>query len=164
MKPAKKILVEALVILAVSLAFALGVNIGLVKKYARGEFRTGYLSAPEMPGVVMIGLDEAEDIFRQGDAVFIDSRDSRQFAAGHVPGARRLTVAEAEAESLKPGKIGIPADKKIVVYCEGGDCRASLFLAGLLRDEGFRSVRVFAGGWEEWRQAGLPAEQGDDQE
>ena len=59
-------------------------------------------------------------------------------------------------KTLKELTARFPADKAIVIYCSGGDCLSSLGLAKLLVDLGIKEVRVFLGGWSEWKQAGLP--------
>ena len=51
-----------------------------------------------------------------------------------------------------------PPDKRLVVYCQGGDCQTSQSLARLLHDRGFKDIRIYGGGWTEWSAAGLPAE------
>ena len=63
---------------------------------------------------------------------------------------------------FKPEATGIPLERTLVVYCEGGDCQASIGLARLLHDAGFHDIRVLAGGWAEWRAAGLPESKDDD--
>src|SRR3972149_4973184 len=49
-------------------------------------------------------------------------------------------------------------DKNIITYCDGTECEASLFLARLLRDKGFKNLKIFFGGWTEWNKAGLPVQ------
>jgi rhodanese-related sulfurtransferase len=48
----------------------------------------------------------------------------------------------------------------VVVYCGGGACRASLSVAGRLVELGYRNVRHYSGGKDEWTAAGLPLEGG----
>ena len=54
--------------------------------------------------------------------------------------------------------------EKIVVYCSGGDCEDSLFACEDLLQAGvpFEKVFLYPGGMEEWRQMGMPVENGGD--
>ena len=47
-------------------------------------------------------------------------------------------------------------DRSLIVHCQSG-ARAAM-AASLLRARGFPDVRVFAGGFAEWRSAGLAVE------
>ena len=77
-----------------------------------------------------------------------------------MPGARNLP-ASASGIDVPAAILEMPKNRAFVVYCEGGDCRSSLSLAKRLHEAGFRDVRVFTGGWDEWRAAGLPEEKPD---
>jgi rhodanese-related sulfurtransferase len=160
---ARRTLTQALAIGALAVAVGATVNVRLIERFVRGEFRETFFVQSDYPGVRLITLPEAEDLWRMGEAAFLDARAADLYAAGHVPRAR--SVPAAAAKTLVPVLIKRLADETaLVVYCEGGDCRSSLILARLLHDKGFKDVRVLSGGWEEWTKAGLPEETGDDQE
>ncbi len=155
----RRTLVQALAIGALAVAVGIAVNVPLVKRFARGEFRETFFVAADFPGVRMITLLEAEDLWRTGEAVFLDARDGRLYREGRVP--RALSApAEAVEASFPAFFERLPLEGALVIYCEGGDCTSSLALAKLLHGRGFRDLRVFTGGWEEWRAAGLPEETG----
>lgn len=160
---ARRILTQAVAIGALAVAVGAVVNVPLLKRFARGEFRESFFVQADYPGVRMISLAEAEDLWRTGEALFLDARAAGLFRQGHVPRARSLPE-DGDGPPLPADVAGRPPEATFVVYCEGGDCHSSLALAKRLHDEGFRDVRVFGGGWEEWRAAGLPEETGDDQE
>jgi rhodanese-related sulfurtransferase len=160
---ARRILRQALALAALSVLVAVAVHFPLVKRFARGEFRETFFVQAAYPGVRLITLAEAEDLWRAGETTFLDARDGDLYREGHVPRAR--SAPAAEAESLLPVFAQrLAKEAALVVYCEGGDCQSSLILAKRLHDEGFKDIRVLSGGWEEWRKAGLPEETGDDQE
>lgn len=163
MNEARRTLTQALAIGALAVVVGAAVNVPLIQRFARGEFRETFFVQADYPGVRMISLAEAEDLWRTGEALFLDARAVGLFRQGHVPRARSLPE-DGDARALPSNVAGRPKDSPFVVYCEGGDCHSSLALAKRLHDEGFRDVRVFSGGWEEWRAAGLPEETGDDQE
>ena len=156
-----------LVIVVLSILLAAAVHFPLLRRFAAGEFREGFLDRREYSEIRFITLAEAEDLFnrRMGGEeglLFIDSRSREEFSAGHIPGAlpvpleeiKRSGSPEAGPESSLP--LAFPGAQTLVVYCEGGDCRTSLALAKIIHDRGYTDIRVFAGGWLEWNAAGLP--------
>jgi rhodanese-related sulfurtransferase len=154
---------QALALAALSVLVAAVVHFPLIKRFARGEFRETFFVQADYPGVRLITLAEAEDLWRAGETAFLDARDGDLYREGHVPRAR--SVPAAEIETLMPVLVRRMAkETALVVYCEGGDCQSSLNLAKQLHDKGFTDIRVMSGGWEEWKKAGLPEETGDDQE
>jgi len=159
---ARRALRQAAALVGLSVIVAAAVHIPLIGRFARGEFRESFLPAAEYPGIRMVTLAEAEDLWRTGAAVPLDARAAGFFERGHVPGARNLPAAGAKG-ALPAGILGIPRDRTCLVYCEGGDCQSSLSLARRLHDAGFTDIRVFEGGWAAWTGAGLPEERSDGQ-
>ena len=159
----RRIFRQALALAALSVLVAAAVHLPLIKRFARGEFRGSFFVQADYPGVRLITLAEAEDIWRAGEAAFLDARTADLYRKGHVPRALSAPAKEA-GESLPSFFERLPLVGAIVVYCEGGDCQSSLLLAKQLHDKGFTDIRVLSGGWEEWKRAGLPEETGDDQE
>ena len=155
----RRALGQALAIGALSVLVAAAVHWGLIKRFIEGEFRQAFFSQTEYPGLRLIGLQEAEDQWAAGVAVFLDARAADVFAGGHVPGARNIPAAASELE-IAAEILELPPLGTLVVYCEGGDCQSSLMVARRLHDQGFRDIRVMTGGWAEWAKAGLPQETG----
>jgi rhodanese-related sulfurtransferase len=145
------------IILLLSIILGATVNVPLVRRFVRGEFKQGFLAQEEFPGIRFITLAEAEDLFARAGAVFIDSRSREEFAAGHVPGALNIPLEESK-QGLSGANLPYPQGQTLVVYCEGGDCQTSLSLAKLIHEQGFRDIRIFTGGWTGWSAAGLPVE------
>jgi rhodanese-related sulfurtransferase len=153
----KKIFREIVFIVLVSSVLGAAVNFSLVRRFVRGEFRQGFLAREKFPGIRFIALQETEDLFGRGQAVFVDSRPRGEFDAGHIPGALNIPLKENKS-GLAPGSLPVPQDRTLVVYCEGGDCQTSIALAKLIQTLGFRDIRIFSGGWTEWSASGLPLE------
>lgn len=87
-----------------------------------------------------------------GLVTVIDVRTPDEFAAGHVPGAVNIPLAELLA------RVGeIPADREAVAYCRGVLCIQSMEAVGHLRAAGLRARRLEYG-LPEWRAAGFPVE------
>lgn len=160
MNDARRTLRQALSLGTLAVLVAAAVQFPLVVRFVRGEFRDTFFPASEFPGIRMITLAEGEDLWRTGLAVVLDARAEGLFAQGHIPGARNIPAARSGL-GLPAGLLGAARNMILVVYCEGGDCQSSLALARRLHDEGFRDIRVFGGGWEEWTKAGLPEEKAE---
>ncbi len=151
---------QALALGAISVLVAAAVHAPLIKRFARGEFRETFFEAAAHPGIRMITLEEGEDLWRTGGAVFIDARKEAEFREGHVPGA--LSAPAARAEKAMPQALqALARDRALVIYCEGGDCQSSLLLAKRLSQDGFKDIRVYTGGWAGWTAAGLPMEKAE---
>jgi rhodanese-related sulfurtransferase len=83
------------------------------------------------------------------DLVVLDVRPAAEYAAGHLPGALSIPVAE-----LRRRLAELPADREIVAYCRGPYCAFAHEAVALLRQEGF-SARRLEDGLPEWQAAGL---------
>ncbi len=116
------------------------------------------LETAESPALAVIGFAEADVLFQKELAAFVDARDAEKFAAGHIPGAINLPTS-----AYRDGEADLPLPKGflVVIYCDGGHCELSHELADLLVDDGYRKVRVYEGGYEEWDQLGMPLESGE---
>jgi rhodanese-related sulfurtransferase/DNA-binding MarR family transcriptional regulator len=81
--------------------------------------------------------------------VVLDVRPAAEYAAGHLPGAVSIPVAE-----LRRRLAELPGDRDIVAYCRGPYCAFAHEAVGLLREEGFAARRL-EDGLPEWQAAGL---------
>ena len=107
---------------------------------------------------VPVSLEEVRELAAAG-GVLVDARAAELYAEGHLPGARSLPLGEVE-EHLDAFREAASADTAVVTYCNGYDCPDSFDLGVELLRAGWRDVRVFEGGYPEWRDAGLPVERG----
>ena len=103
----------------------------------------------------VVPLEEAASLQLNGDALFIDARPEDLYAHGHIAGAKSLPMDEFDARF---GEVtaGVPADARIVVYCDGEACGLSKDLAVALAGKGFTHVSVLLNGWTAWQEAMLP--------
>lgn len=101
-----------------------------------------------------VSLDYAQMKFQSSRIIFLDARLPADFEAGHIKGAINFPYEEFEqyAPRIVPK---LTSGEEIIAYCDGGECESSLLLARELRDLGYLNVKVFFGGWEEWKKAGL---------
>ncbi|MCO5100874.1 MAG: rhodanese-like domain-containing protein [Burkholderiaceae bacterium] len=91
----------------------------------------------------------ATRLINDSGAVVLDVRAPAEFAAGHLPNARNIPLAELDKRAGE-----LPANKPVLVCCTSG--MSSSRAAGMLRRAGRTDVFNLAGGLEGWRQAGLP--------
>jgi molybdopterin/thiamine biosynthesis adenylyltransferase/rhodanese-related sulfurtransferase len=84
-------------------------------------------------------------------AVLLDVREPDETVQGSPAGAKRVVrgFLELEIEEIAPDQ-----DTPLLTLCAGG--ARSLFAADDLRRLGYTDVRSIAGGFEAWKQAGLP--------
>lgn len=148
---------QALALGLLGVLVAAAVHLPLIKRFARGEFRETFFQASAHPGLRLITLEETEDLWRNGAAVFFDARKPALYDAGHVPGAGSIPVLRSRI-MIPADVMAMAKDRTLVVYCEGGECVVSHALALRLSEEGFKDIRVFTGGWAGWTAAGLPVE------
>ena len=98
-----------------------------------------------------------EKIEKGADFVLVDALSPMSFAASHLPGAINLTPGWVDDRARRR----IPdLDTEIVVYCLGSDCDSSVKVANRLRELGYRNIRHYAEGMNDWMEAGLPLEGG----
>jgi rhodanese-related sulfurtransferase len=96
---------------------------------------------------------------REGWA-FLDVRESEEFAAGRIPGARNVPrgflEVKADLEHPKRDAWLADRDRPLVLYCGGG--HRSALAAKTLREMGFRQVVSLAEGWTGWTKRSYPVE------
>ncbi len=72
-----------------------------------------------------------------GQVVLLDVRPPDEFAAGHLPDARSIPVAELPRRLAE-----LPRDKTIIAYCRGPFCTYADEAVQLLNANGFRALRM----------------------
>jgi rhodanese-related sulfurtransferase/DNA-binding transcriptional ArsR family regulator len=90
-------------------------------------------------------LREAES----GEVVVIDVRPETEYAAGHLPFARSIPVAE-----LRKRIAEIPQGKTIVAYCRGPFCLFASEAVSILTEAGHHALRL-DDGVAEWQAQGM---------
>src|SRR5262249_10621461 len=109
-----------------------------------------YLGDPDE--VEQLSSEELEERLLRGDVVLLDVRPEREFAAGHIAGARSTPLPDLDELAAK-----LPKRREIVAYCRGPYCVYAHEAVRLLRDRGLNASRLDVG-YPEWRRAGLPVE------
>ncbi len=154
----KRIGLEACVLIAFGALFGLTLNHQLVVDAFSGQLVSPLRPATQESVPVALPLpvliDEVQQVMASGGLI-VDARNPELFAMGHIDGA--LSLALVDSDALLPDFLArISKDQVIVTYCSGFGCPDSFDLGVLLIELGYQDVRVFEGGYPEWRDAGLP--------
>lgn len=107
----------------------------------------------EITKPVDIKIDFAKALFDKKYR-FLDARDVSDFSAGHIQGA--MNIPFHEIEKYKERFNDLPKDQVYVTYCSSA-CDVSIDMAYYMAKLGFKKVYIFHGGWDEWKNAGYPA-------
>ncbi len=92
-------------------------------------------------------------IDKKDKAIFLEVRDSGEFAAGHLPGAMNISRGTLEFNVFNKIK---DQNAKIVVYCKTAG-RSSL-ATKTLNDLGYKNAILMDAQFEDWIKAGYPVE------
>lgn len=99
-----------------------------------------------------ISRDELMKRVKEGSVTVLDVRPPAEYAAGHLPGAINVPLAQ-----LKKHLAAFAPTQEIVAYCRGPYCVLAFKAVHLLRRKGLKARRL-QDGYPEWRQAGLSVE------
>jgi rhodanese-related sulfurtransferase len=115
-------------------------------------------AAQLMQGLRTYNLQQALELHQQGETIFIDARPPGEYRELHVEGAINLTADDLHA--IKDAELSkrLPSERPLIVYCGHADCHASLKVAELLQNRGFKQVAVFLEGFRAWDEAGYPVD------
>jgi sulfur-carrier protein adenylyltransferase/sulfurtransferase len=87
--------------------------------------------------------------------VLVDVRESTEWDAGHIPGAKH--VPRAYLESRIEGVVGADRSQEIVLYCASGQ-RSALAANTLQAELGYDNVKSMTGGITLWKDRGYKVE------
>ncbi len=121
----------------------------------------GRFPAHGQPFVEITG--EAAAWLHARGVLFLDARRSKDFAQGHIPGARSFPIWESEVVKGRVEALvaeGRDSSLPVVLYCSGGDCEDSHLLAQTLFGAGFENLLVYRDGLPDWLKRGGPVRAG----
>ncbi|WP_043531081.1 rhodanese-like domain-containing protein [Litchfieldella xinjiangensis] len=105
----------------------------------RGASRSGVTSS------------EATQLINREDAVIVDIRETNDFKAGHIAGARNIPQSRIDDRMNELEKV---KDKPIIVVCKHG--QSSGIVLAKLQKAGFERAFKLRGGMAQWQADGLP--------
>ncbi len=110
--------------------------------------------------VTSMSLEEFFPLQESGKVILFDARPGFFYNLGHIPGAISLPksgmderLAQRKSEFDAAAKEG----KAVVIYCTNLLCPDARAVAMRLADFGYSSS-VLSGGWETYKETGLPTE------
>jgi rhodanese-related sulfurtransferase len=159
----RRIILEAAVIVTLGALIGLSLHHRLLLDVFAGRtaspparpVTTGTVAAYPSP----VDLAEVEELLAAG-GLPVDARNPEIFQAGHLPGAYSLPLADV-SEEIGSFRDKVHLDTILIVYCGGYGCADSFDLAVRLIAEGYRDVRVYEGGFPEWRDANRSVAKGE---
>ncbi len=164
-----RIILEAVVIFVLGVVLGLSFNTQLVMDAFTGRVKAPVRVAQEAANVgespnalrfpIPVELAQVRELLAAG-AIAVDARAWELYLEGHLPGAWSLPLGEVES-TLADFRARAPQDTVLILYCSGFGCPDSFDLGVLLLAEGYHDVRVYEGGFPEWRDSGLAVEKGE---
>lgn len=150
--------IQILVVVAAAAALGAVANTWGPRRIAwRGDWDRYIETEARRADVVLLSLSEVRKAVESRTRVVLDARGGREFAAGRLPGA--ISLPWREVDRVLPSiEFMLDPSGPILVYCVSDRCDEGLMLARHLRTRGYRDVALYAGGWREWKAAGLPKE------
>ena len=108
-------------------------------------------------GSRLSGIEEADTLkatrLYNDDALILDVREDKEFAAGHIPKARHIPLGQLDKRLKELDKF---KSRPVLVNCRSG--QRSARACGILKKAGFETVYNLAGGITAWERANLPVE------
>jgi rhodanese-related sulfurtransferase len=127
---------------ALAVCAALGLPLTAHAEETLAEAITGYMDFATYDSGIIVPEQLDRTVFEA--ALFVDTRDADQFAAGHIPGAVHIEWREV------PGRLDeLPDTGMVILYCNTGSLSAqAAFAARLL---GRENVLVLQTGFDGWQ-------------
>jgi adenylyltransferase/sulfurtransferase len=98
-----------------------------------------------------VSVQDVNARIQNNGVALVDVREKEEWDEGHLPGATFIPRGHLESriEKAVPEK-----NHPVILYCAGGT--RSAYAAKTLQDLGYKDVVSMAGGYGEWKNAGLP--------
>jgi rhodanese-related sulfurtransferase len=124
------------------------------------EYKKPRIGMNDRGDVSSISLERFFLLHQSGKALVFDARPKFFYNLGHIPGAISLpknNCDEQIASRENEIKSALAEGKSIVVYCTSLTCPDARTVAMHIAGFG-HSATIFSGGWDAWKDAGMPVE------
>ena len=108
--------------------------------------------------IEVVGLSEVQRTVQRDNSkstLLVDARPATDFEAGHIPGAVNMRPPDIDPEDPDPA---LSKYKTIIVYGEDPGLASAKAMTKLFLRAKRKGARMFSGGMQAWRGAGLPVE------
>ena len=148
---------RAAVLVAIALVLAAGYNALNPAGIRWGLSAGGRVGIPRAfeSRLPQISAAEALPLLESGEAIFVDSRDEKDYRADHIPDAINVPMRDWN-EVWPKAQSRLPRDATLVLYCYGFHCGLSTRMGKRLLELGYEKPVVLRRGWAEWKGAGYP--------
>jgi len=100
-----------------------------------------------------VGNLEATRLINSANAVLVDVRETKEYEGGRLPSAAHIPLSQLGSRG---GELTRLVGRPIIVYCLSGQ-RSRMAVAALAK-LGFKDIYTLRGGYQAWKDAGLPVE------
>jgi rhodanese-related sulfurtransferase len=157
------VLLGACVGISLNRAFVAGPQ-GSVFSYSNNGGKLEFKPVKAAEGKVIdkpaeVRLSEVREIIASKSMVPIDGRSEADYEHGHLPGAYSLSVANFDKRFPDFSAL-YSKDGAYLIYCGSGQCSLSKQLASLLQEKGYRQLKLYSAGYNDWFLSGNPVEKG----
>jgi rhodanese-related sulfurtransferase len=102
-----------------------------------------------------VNATEATRLMNRENALVLDIREQKEFATGHISGAKNIPVSVFES---KASELDQDKNRPVIVVCKMGTAAGAI--VKILKKRGFEQVVRLTGGMSEWTAASLPVKKG----
>lgn len=104
-----------------------------------------------------ISKEAVKDKMKDMNTVVLNVLPEGDFTKLHIKGSQNLPLGQSNDEFVKAVEAKYGKEKFFITYCAGVTCEAGPNAAKALKEKGFKATE-YAGGTQEWSQAGFPTE------
>ncbi len=101
--------------------------------------------------------EAVKDKMNDKNTLVLNVLPETDFAKLHIKGSENLPMGLNTADFVQAVEKKYGKDKFIITYCAGLTCNAGPSAAKALQEKGFKA-NDYAGGTQEWSEAGFPTE------
>jgi rhodanese-related sulfurtransferase len=100
-----------------------------------------------------VGNLEVTRLINSANAVLVDVRETQEFAGGRLPNAIHIPLSQLDSRGTE---LARHVARPVVAYCMTG--QRSRMAGKALARLGFKDIYNLQGGYQAWKDAGLPVE------
>jgi rhodanese-related sulfurtransferase len=106
-----------------------------------------------------VTLEQLQQFIKEKRGLVFDARPETFYRFGHIPSALSLPREDFE-NAYKRFQTGLERNRAqpLIIYCSNEFCENAAMVQRSLQGLGYSNVAIFAGGWREWQEKGLPEE------
>jgi hydroxyacylglutathione hydrolase len=97
----------------------------------------------------MVSMVEFKNILKTNHTQIVDLRGATEYKTGHIQGSENIFVG-----TLPNNLDKIKKDQPVIIHCQSGDRSAIGY--SLLAKNGFKNIKNYSGGVNEWVNSGNP--------